>query len=177
MIEALIVLTVLLTIGMIFLFKILTNINNVQNEIKNKTSDVTVSVDTQPITAQLQHHAREVKDNINTLPEDILRAITGSANTHKGKLGELIGYINLKAEYDRVIPIGSIVDFICLTFPKDGKPGQIVFIDIKTGKNARLSTDQRFLKKIIDEKNIRFLKLDIDTIDVLTTSDISEEPQ
>src|SRR3972149_10453909 len=38
---------------------------------------------------------------VDDLPTKVLQSITSSSNTHKGALGELIGYINLRASYDR----------------------------------------------------------------------------
>jgi predicted Holliday junction resolvase-like endonuclease len=103
--------------------------------------------------------------SLKQLPEVTLHTIQGSANSHKGKFGELIGYINLKAQYDRIIPLGSIVDFMAITYPRDGKPGKIDFIDIKTGENARLTKDQRAMKQLLINKNINFVTMKIDSIE------------
>jgi predicted Holliday junction resolvase-like endonuclease len=128
---------------------------------------LSVNIDTHPITAQLQQHTSEVKSELNTLPEEILRALTGSANTHKGKLGELIGYITLKAEYDKIIPLGTIIDFMCIKFSTPEQEGFVDFLDIKTGDSARLNKDQRALKNLIAAKKIRFKTIKIDSIDGL----------
>ncbi len=113
---------------------------------------------------------------VNDLPRQVLDSITGSTSQHKGKLAELIAYIDLKAQYDRLIPLNSIVDFICIRFPKEGQPGAVVFLDIKNGKAARLSEDQKMLKSIIEAGQIEFLKIRIDTTDVLKELDESNTP-
>src|SRR5688572_18808762 len=62
---------------------------------------------------------------LEEVPRQVLQTIQSSTNTYKGHLGELMGYISLRAQYDRIIPLGNIVDFMCIKLPKDGNPGQI----------------------------------------------------
>lgn len=101
---------------------------------------------------------------LDLIPNKVLNAIKSSNNNHKGDFGEFVGFLKLKAEYDRVIPFGNITDFICISFPKEDKEGKIVFVDIKTG-NAKLSKDQTMLKNIIKNKQIEFIKYHIDVSD------------
>ena len=100
---------------------------------------------------------------MDQIPNKVLQAVISSSNNLKGNLGELIGYLKLHAAYDRIIPLGNIVDFICIKLPKDGKEGYIDFVDIKTGGSAKLSKDQVQLKKLIEEKKINFIKLKVET--------------
>ena len=79
-------------------------------------------------------------------------------------------WLKLNADYDRIIPLGNIVDFICIKLPKDGKEGHIDFVDIKTGGSAKLSKDQVGLKRLIEEKKIKFIKYKIEA-----TTEISEQ--
>lgn len=106
---------------------------------------------------------RELERDIEEMPNRMLQTIIGSTNTHKGALGELIGYIQLRASYDRIIPLGNIVDFMAIKFPDGNEPGHVDFIDIKTGEKSRLSKDQRSLQKLIEEKKINFIKLKVET--------------
>jgi len=99
------------------------------------------------------------------LPDIIVNSITGTVNTHKGKLGELIGYISMKAEYDKIIPLGTIVDFMAIKFPKDDLEGCVHFIDIKTGKYSRLTPDQRKLKALLTKNVIQFKTIHVDEIE------------
>jgi predicted Holliday junction resolvase-like endonuclease len=162
MIEILLVVLTVLNIGAVILIYKLLN---------KKVPTQEVSVDLAPVYNLLGQHERRLTSEMKGIPETVLTSISNSSNTHKGKLGELIGYLSLKAEYDRIIPLGSIVDFMCISFPKDGRPGRLVFIDVKTGKSARLSPDQRILKKLIQDKSIEFMKLDVESIDVLGVND------
>ena len=115
----------------------------------------------QPINIDLDSIHRQLEG----IPNKVLSSITSSSNFHKGALGELIGYLSLQGQYDRVIPLGNITDFILISFPTETNPGKIVFCDIKTGK-ARLSRDQTLFKKLIEEKKIEFVKFTINEINV-----------
>lgn len=128
--------------------------------LKNKTDKQPI----QPIYHSNIVDLAPIKKLMDEVPNKVLETIQGSTNNLKGNLGEMIGYLKLHASYDKIIPLGNIVDFIALEFPKDGKPGKIIFIDIKTGK-ARLSKDQKMLKSLIDNRQIEFLKLNIDIMD------------
>lgn len=118
---------------------------------------------TLPPPAQVNVNLKPLQDEMAALPNKVLQSITSSSNTHKGSLGELIGYLQLRASYDRIIPLGNIVDFVCIKFPTEDKTGCIDFIDIKTGNRCRLSKDQRALQKLIDDKKINFIKLKVET--------------
>lgn len=108
----------------------------------------------------------DMESRIDDLPNKVLASINGSISNQKGKLAELIAYVNLKAGYDKVIPLGNIVDFIGIRFPSDKDAGTFDFIDIKNGKSARLSEDQKQLQKLIKTNNIQFLKVKIITDNV-----------
>jgi len=123
-----------------------------------------VHVDATVDTTEIRQHLEELKQ---TIPEYVMQSLTGTANTQKGKLGEIIGYLSLKAEYDRIIPLGTIVDFLAIKFPMDENPGYIDLIDIKTGKAARLSPDQRKLRDLVKEKKINFKTIKIDNVEGL----------
>jgi predicted Holliday junction resolvase-like endonuclease len=116
-----------------------------------------------------------IEGRIGDLPRQIFESISGSVSEKKGKLGELVAYLKLSSEYDKLIPLGDIVDFIGITFPRDGYPGKLVFIDVKNGKASRLSQDQKTLKKIIESNNIQFMKYKIETENVLSLNIEDEE--
>lgn len=126
-----------------------------------------------PAQTQVNVNMKPLEDAIKAIPTKVLQSIQSSTNTRKGALGELIGYIELEAEYDRIIPLGNIVDFMCIKFPEISKTGmrtdgtipegRIDFVDIKTGKSARLSKDQRMLQQLIKDKKINFVKVTVNT--------------
>jgi predicted Holliday junction resolvase-like endonuclease len=117
---------------------------------------------------------KNLEQKIQGVPQKVLESITGSVSNQKGKLAELIAYLSLKSSYDRIIPLSNIVDFIVITFPTETDSGKLIFIDIKNGKSARLSDDQKALKKIIESGNVEFLKLNVTTDSVLGNADKSE---
>jgi predicted Holliday junction resolvase-like endonuclease len=121
-----------------------------------------VKTEIQPIYNNNPVDLTPIKKVLDEVPAKVLETIKGSTNNLKGDLGEMIGYLKLHSSYDRIIPFGNITDFICIRFPKDGDPGTLDFIDIKTG-SARLSKDQRSLQKLIEDKQIRLLKLKVET--------------
>jgi hypothetical protein len=117
----------------------------------------------QPQLQQINVNLKPLQDAIEGLPSKVLQSITSCTNTHKGALGELIGYVQLHAAYDRIIPLGNIVDFICIKFKTAEAEGYIDFVDVKTGNKSRLSNDQRELQRLIQEKRINFIKLKVET--------------
>lgn len=106
---------------------------------------------------------QEIRKDMAKLPGKVLDSVTSSGNNQKGRLGELIGYLKLNAEYDKVIAFGDITDFIGIRFEKPGCAGSIDFIDIKNGPHAKLTKDQSRFKKLIEAKRINFVKLKVDT--------------
>lgn len=114
---------------------------------------------------QVNVNLEPLQKAIEGLPNKVLHSIQSSTNTKKGALGELIGYIELEAQYDRIIPLGNIVDFLAIKLPDVNKieEGHIDFIDIKTGKRSRLSKDQCALQQLIKDKKINFIKLTVNT--------------
>lgn len=117
----------------------------------------------EPVTPIINVDLKPILDTLHELPHKVLQSVQSSSNTHKGALGELIGYMKLHAEYDRIIPLNNIVDFICIKLPSEGVEGYIDFVDVKTGDKSRLSKDQRALQTLVKEKKINFVKLKIQT--------------
>jgi hypothetical protein len=114
----------------------------------------------QPTVAQFNVDLQPIKEHLDKLPSKVLSTIQGSTNNLKGDLGEYIGYLKLHAMYDRVIPLGSITDFIGIKLPAEDIEGSVDFIDIKTG-SARLSKEQRLLQKLIEDKKVNLIKLTV----------------
>ncbi|NOQ49096.1 MAG: hypothetical protein GQ553_00305 [Nitrosomonadaceae bacterium] len=99
------------------------------------------------------------------IPGKVLRTIQGNTATMKGELAEHISYLKLHSVYDRLIPLGSVVDFIGIKFDKDreSEDGHIDFIDIKTGKHSRLSQEQMKTRRLVQGGRTNFLKVKITT--------------
>jgi len=107
-------------------------------------------------SVNLEKQLRLLSDSVGKVPNTVLRTIQGSVNSTSGKLGELVQFIELQRAYDRLIPVGNIVDFIAVRFPTEDSPGVVHFIDVKTGKRAVLSKDQKKLRAIVQEGLVEF---------------------
>lgn len=114
------------------------------------------------ISRQATRDSSMLEEMLNRLPGRVLDSITNSTNSSKGKLGELIAYLSIRAAYDRIIPVGDIVDFIGVRLPKAGQVGEVVFIEVKSGDSARLRKDQVLFKKLIQGKQVSFVELRIE---------------
>lgn len=99
---------------------------------------------------------------LGRVPSKVLESVTSSANVNKGKLGELIAYLGIRASYDRIIPLADIVDFLAVRLPKNGEEGEITFIEVKSGDSARLRKDQVAFKKLVKSKRVSFIELRIE---------------
>lgn len=87
---------------------------------------------------------------MQALPARVLATIQGSINPQKGKVAELLTYAELRYDYDKIIPLGSPVDFIGI------KHGQkIDFIEVKSG-GAVLSEDEKEVRKLIASGRVNF---------------------
>lgn len=163
---------VLAVIGVLLVVVVLTQRSVVKRINKQQEPQQILDLSHLP-PPQVNVNMKPLEDAIKAIPNKVLHSIQSSTNTKKGALGELIGYIELEAQYDRIIPLGNIVDFMCIKFPeitrtgmnKDGviDEGRVDFVDIKTGKSSRLSKDQRMLQQLIKDKKINFVKVTVNT--------------
>ena len=106
----------------------------------------------------------ELKKLLAELPNKLLQAFKSSTSNIRGAMAEHISFLKLTSDYDRLIPIGNVVDFIGIKFDtkKESFDGHIDFIDIKTGK-SRLTQDQMKVKRLADGGRTRFVKIKINT--------------
>ncbi|MCE4614594.1 MAG: hypothetical protein F7B60_03605 [Desulfurococcales archaeon] len=57
--------------------------------------------------------------------------------------------------------IGSPIDYIIFKGLYDGKPREILFVEVKAGKNAKLSSREKEVRKLIEECKVRWVKYDL----------------
>lgn len=88
---------------------------------------------------------------LQELPMKVLQAIQGSINPQKGKMAELLTYAELRYDYDRIIPLGWPIDFIGI---KNNQ--QIDFIEVKSGKVALLTDEEKHIKNLIAAGRVHF---------------------
>ena len=136
---------------------------NKYHEVKKQLDAGTKDNELLKRQAILENQLSIMKTQVDKLPTKVLESITSSSNNYKGRLAELIGYMRLNAQYDKVIPFGDITDFIGIKFSTDTEEGSIDFIDVKNGPHAKLTRDQGKFKKLIEAKRINFVKVRVDT--------------
>jgi len=88
---------------------------------------------------------------VQDLPLRVLQTIQGSINPQKGKMAELLTYAELRYEYDRIIPLGWPIDFIGI---KNNE--RIDFIEVKSGKLAVLTEEEKHIKNLVLNGRVSF---------------------
>ena len=106
-------------------------------------------------------HSRQTKDipqdlidlylGVQDLPQKVLQVIQGSINPQKGKIAELLTYAELRYDYDRIVPLGWPIDFVGI---KNGE--RIDFIEVKSGKGAILTDEEKHIKNLIQQGKVNF---------------------
>ena len=97
---------------------------------------------------------------IDGIPSGVLKAVQGSINPRKGKIGELLTLLELKGEYDIIIPLGQPIDFIGIS------KESIDFIEVKTG-GSRLTDHEKQIQDLVREGKVGFrcVRYDIEAED------------
>lgn len=100
--------------------------------------------------AELPPNVIALYQEMQALPARVLATIQGSINPQKGKVAELLTYAELRYDYDKIIPLGSPVDFVGI---KHGE--KIDFIEVKSG-GAVLSEDEKEVRRLIAAGKVNF---------------------
>ena len=102
---------------------------------------------------------------MKSLPSKVLATLKGATNSLQGDLGEHIQLLKLKADYDILIPLGSIIDYIGIKFPNETVEGSVDFIEVKTN-NSRLSSSQKKLQDLVNRRKIGFKQVTVRVEDI-----------
>lgn len=93
-------------------------------------------------------------------------AIKKSSSIILGKVGEQLAPLLLMKNYGISIKdlrfLGSPVDFIGFKGLNENKPEKIFFIEIKTKKNSKLSEKEKMIKKLIKDKKVEFIEINLE---------------
>jgi hypothetical protein len=103
-----------------------------------------------PEISELPPNLIAIYQEIQATPAKVLATIQGSINPQKGKVAELLTYAELRYDYDKIVPLGSPIDFIGI---KHGE--KIDFIEVKSG-GAVLSNDEKEIRKLIAAGRVNF---------------------
>ncbi len=92
-------------------------------------------------------------------------AIKRSIATIIGKVGEQLAPILICMEYG-INPkdlrfIGSPIDYIAFKGFTEGKPEEITFIEVKSGKTTTLSQREKWVKDLVEKGKVRWLLIHI----------------
>ncbi|HET7713693.1 MAG TPA: Holliday junction resolvase-like protein [Patescibacteria group bacterium] len=108
-----------------------------------------------PVDQELPPNVLALYQEVHALPARVLATIQGSINPQKGKVAELLTYAELRYDYDKIIPLGSPVDFVGI---KHGE--KIDFIEVKSG-GAILSEDEREIRRLIAAGKVNFRLINV----------------
>ena len=91
-------------------------------------------------------------------------ALTRSRAVLKGKIGEQIAAILPEFKYNPADArfIGNPIDYIIFDGYSEGKDINIVLLDVKKGKYAKLSKPQTEIKRAVDAKRIKWKTLNLE---------------
>jgi predicted Holliday junction resolvase-like endonuclease len=99
-----------------------------------------------------------------TIREDALSrshsAVAGKATEHLAPLLPGFEFDPRDARF-----LGSPIDFIVFDGLSEGEVQEVVFVEIKTGPSAALTTRERRVRAAVDAGRIRFLEVRIDPSD------------
>ena len=88
-------------------------------------------------------------------------AIKRSTSTILGKVGEhltpLIIFQNYGIKPKDFRFLGTPIDFIAFKGLSDGKPEEIIFIEVKSGSSKTLSNNERKIKKLIEAGKVKWM--------------------
>ena len=103
-----------------------------------------------------------LEEQVKQLPHKVLESLRGSMSNIRGDLGEYIQLLKLKADYDIILPIGDIVDYIGIRFedPDNGVIGAVDFIEVKTN-GSRLSHAQKKFRTLVAKNLVGFKQVTI----------------
>lgn len=147
--------------------------------IKDMREDIHDAASTHSKIVNLESDLGAVYSLLKQTPMNILNTIRGANNKLQGEFGEYAASLAIKSQYDKIINLGDICDFIGIQFPREGSRGKIHFIEVKTG-GASLSKEQILFKKLVTEAQtdptgpeILFVTYKI-ALEKLTRKDINE---
>jgi len=156
--KAMIGLIILILIGIVVVLYLV-----IRRELNKKTYDLALYGQklaailnaTNDKVAVMSQTLDKTSSTLEDVPSKVFNMIKGSNHTLRGELGEFIQYTRLKADYDTIIPLGDVVDYLCIKFPRpeSGVDGSIDFVEVKTNK-ARLTMSQKAVRSLVADKKV-----------------------
>jgi predicted Holliday junction resolvase-like endonuclease len=95
-------------------------------------------------------------------------AVKRSLSAILGRVGEqvapLLIFLELGVEPKDIRFIGTPVDYIAFKGLSRNNVEEIIFVEVKTGEKAQLEPRQREIKRVIEEKKVRFVVFSINEV-------------
>jgi predicted Holliday junction resolvase-like endonuclease len=95
-------------------------------------------------------------------------AVKRSLSTILGRVGEqvapLLVFLELGVEPKDLRFIGTPVDYVAFKGLSRDNVEEIIFLEVKTGEKARLEPRQREIKRVIEEKKVRFVVFNVSEV-------------
>ena len=108
---------------------------------------------------------REMRSDLQNLPNQLLVSITRSLGKRTGKLNELMATFEL-THYDRLFYLGDPIDFVGIKYDEG-----IDFIEVKTGR-FRLTEDEKRLRELIEQGKVNYVPLTVERIGIAEEVDL-----
>lgn len=92
-------------------------------------------------------------------PKKIEEALTGQRAGIKGSLSQNVAPLlpNFPGKASEARFLGAPIDFLIFNGMDDNNISEVVFVEVKTGKQMRLNDNELSLKKAIQEKRVRWV--------------------
>ena len=108
---------------------------------------------------------REMRSDLQNLPNQLLVSITRSLGKRTGKLNELMATFEL-THYDRLFYLGDPIDFVGIKYDEG-----VDFIEVKTGR-FRLTEDEKRLRELIEQGKVNYVPLTVERIGIAEEVDL-----
>ncbi|MEB3757902.1 MAG: hypothetical protein GSR76_03510 [Desulfurococcales archaeon] len=123
--------------------------------------------ETSRIQSLVEEKYKAILESWKSREEERIRrdAIERSRNVVLGRVAEQLAPLDFAVRLG-INPkdarfIGSPIDYIVFKGLYDGSPEEILFVEVKTGSNAKLSKREREVKKLVDECRVRWVKYEL----------------
>lgn len=110
---------------------------------------------------------REIRNDLRSLPNQLLVSITRSLGKRTGKLNELMATFEL-TQYDRLFYLGDPIDFVGIKYGEG-----VDFIEVKTGR-FRLTEDEKRLRELIESGRVSYVPLSVQRIGIAEEVDLED---
>ncbi len=157
--------TILILLIVVFYYRFRVKIlEQKYNEVKRKLDSLKTELRREVEDEVRREYESKFRQWLSYYEEKIRRdAIERSIATILGKVGEQLAPIlishTLGIDPRDLRFLGSPVDYIAFKGLSSGYPQEILFIEIKTSRNTPLTDREKAVKKLVDERKVRWITI------------------